>query len=244
LSEYFDIIPCYEYTNPYTPFIEFGIDNGDVLFLHQASIESIYSYIPKDKKITIYCFEFHEIIYPHIKDKFKELYSDTLADLFFVSTDLEMGDYDQCYACRYPLSQDDIKSDKYTPGISCPHCYNTHTPDKLKSLTERQRQVILAKERGQEHLGAIQERELKKIKELMKVCHVIELKSPTNVQILNIVEKLMPNFLNNTEFKEEILKFIQGDLRKIKMLYETRIYRRIYSRPHLDIQTTARRKDA
>jgi len=60
----------------------------------------------------------------------------------------------------------------------------------------------------------------KKIKELMKVCHVIELKSPTNVQILNIVEKLMPNFLNNTEFKEEILKFIQGDLRKIKMLYE------------------------
>lgn len=60
----------------------------------------------------------------------------------------------------------------------------------------------------------------KKIKELMKVCHVIEIKSPTNVQILNIVEKLMPNFLNNTEFKEEILKFIQGDLRKIKMLYE------------------------
>jgi UPF0176 protein len=66
---------------------------------------------------------------------------------------LEVGDYDQCYACRYPLSRDDIKSDKYTPGISCPHCYNTHTSEKLKALTERQKQVILAKERGVEHIG-------------------------------------------------------------------------------------------
>jgi len=66
---------------------------------------------------------------------------------------LEVGGYDQCYACRYPLSQSDIKSDKYTPGISCPHCFNTHTPEKLKSLTERQRQVILAKQRGTHHIG-------------------------------------------------------------------------------------------
>jgi len=66
---------------------------------------------------------------------------------------LEVGDYDQCYACRYPLSEDAIKSEKYTPGISCPHCYNQHTPEKLKSLTERQKQVILAKERGIEHIG-------------------------------------------------------------------------------------------
>lgn len=66
---------------------------------------------------------------------------------------LEVGDYDQCYACRYPLSADDMKSDKYTPGISCPHCYNQHTPEKLQALTERQKQVILAKERGIEHIG-------------------------------------------------------------------------------------------
>jgi UPF0176 protein len=66
---------------------------------------------------------------------------------------LEVGQFDQCYACRYPLSQDDMKSEQYTPGISCPHCYNTHTEEKLKSLTERQRQVILAKERGTHHIG-------------------------------------------------------------------------------------------
>jgi len=66
---------------------------------------------------------------------------------------LEVGEFDQCYACRYPLSQDDIKSEKYNPGISCPYCYNTHTPEKLKRLTERQRQVILAKSRGLNHIG-------------------------------------------------------------------------------------------
>ena len=66
---------------------------------------------------------------------------------------LEVGDYDQCYACRYPLSAEDMQSEKYTPGISCPHCFNTHTPEKLKSLTERQKQVILAKNRGQNHIG-------------------------------------------------------------------------------------------
>jgi UPF0176 protein len=66
---------------------------------------------------------------------------------------LEVGDYDQCYACRYPLSQDDMKSEQYTPGISCSHCYNQHTPEKLQALTERQKQVILAKERGIDHIG-------------------------------------------------------------------------------------------
>jgi UPF0176 protein len=67
---------------------------------------------------------------------------------------LGVGHYDQCYACRYPLSVDDLKSEKYTPGISCPHCYNQHTPEKLKALTERQKQVILAKQRGVEHIGS------------------------------------------------------------------------------------------
>ena len=66
---------------------------------------------------------------------------------------LQVGDYDQCYACRYPLSADDMKSDKYTPGISCPHCFDQHTPEKLLALTERQKQVILAKERGIDHIG-------------------------------------------------------------------------------------------
>ena len=66
---------------------------------------------------------------------------------------LEVGEYDQCYACRYPLSTKEMQSDKYMAGISCPYCYNSHTPQKLKSLTERQKQVILAKQRGINHIG-------------------------------------------------------------------------------------------
>jgi UPF0176 protein len=66
---------------------------------------------------------------------------------------LEVGDYDQCYACRYPLSAGDIKSEKYTPGISCPQCFNQHTKEKLKALSERQKQIILAKKRGRKHIG-------------------------------------------------------------------------------------------
>jgi UPF0176 protein len=45
-----------------------------------------------------------------------------------------------------------MKSEKYTPGISCPHCYDQHTPEKLKALTERQRQVILAKQTNTDSL--------------------------------------------------------------------------------------------
>jgi len=66
---------------------------------------------------------------------------------------LEVGDYDQCYACRYPLTQQSLESTKYIPGISCPHCYNKHSNKKIKSLTERQKQVILAKQKGEMHIG-------------------------------------------------------------------------------------------
>jgi UPF0176 protein len=70
-----------------------------------------------------------------------------------VKHNLEVGDYDQCYACRYPLSKEDLASPQYTPGISCPHCYNSLTEEKKARLTERQKQVILAKQRGETHIG-------------------------------------------------------------------------------------------
>ena len=62
----------------------------------------------------------------------------------------------------------------------------------------------------------------KKIKELMKVCHVIELKSPTKPQIVSIIEKLIPLFtsLNDEDIKGNIIDYIQGDLRKLNTIYE------------------------
>jgi DNA polymerase III delta prime subunit len=58
----------------------------------------------------------------------------------------------------------------------------------------------------------------KKIKELIKVCNVVELKKPTPNQVSHIVDKLLPCV--STVLKENIIRYIQGDLRKIKTLYQ------------------------
>ena len=58
----------------------------------------------------------------------------------------------------------------------------------------------------------------KKIKELMKVCHVIELKTPTNIQINEIINKIMPNI--KSDIIDNVIIYIQGDLRKIESLYK------------------------
>jgi hypothetical protein len=58
----------------------------------------------------------------------------------------------------------------------------------------------------------------KKIKELMKVCNVIELKSPTKVQISNLISILLP--LIDENIKSSIITFIQGDLRKLNTVYD------------------------
>jgi hypothetical protein len=58
----------------------------------------------------------------------------------------------------------------------------------------------------------------KKIKELMKVCNVIELKPPTPNQITYLLNELMPD-LNNEELKTYINQYIQGDLRKFNIIH-------------------------
>jgi DNA polymerase III delta prime subunit len=57
----------------------------------------------------------------------------------------------------------------------------------------------------------------KKIKELMKVCNIIELKTPNELQIHNIVDKIMPSI--NYEIKNKLISYIQGDLRKLNNIY-------------------------
>ena len=58
----------------------------------------------------------------------------------------------------------------------------------------------------------------KKIKELMKVCQVVELKTPTKIQVTNILNDIMPNV--DDTIKQNIIRFIQGDLRKLTTIYE------------------------
>jgi DNA polymerase III delta prime subunit len=60
----------------------------------------------------------------------------------------------------------------------------------------------------------------KKIKELMKVCTVIELKSPNAEQIKTVVNSMMPNLEDS--LRNNIIQFVQSDLRKLKSI--TSIY--------------------
>ena len=58
----------------------------------------------------------------------------------------------------------------------------------------------------------------KKIKEMMKVCHTIELRKPSTNQIHHIGKLLMPTL--ETSLLQNMISFIQGDLRKLKAIYE------------------------
>jgi UPF0176 protein len=75
-------------------------------------------------------------------------------DRVTVNHDLEPGAYDQCYACRMPISDADKQSEHYEEHVSCPHCYDKTSPEKRASLLERAKQIALAKERGEIHIGS------------------------------------------------------------------------------------------
>lgn len=71
-----------------------------------------------------------------------------------VGQGLQPGHYELCYGCSRPITQEEKNSAKYQAGISCPHCYDSLTPEKLHAARERQKQVELARERGEKHIGA------------------------------------------------------------------------------------------
>lgn len=70
---------------------------------------------------------------------------------------LDEGSYQQCFACRHPVSSDDRQSPHYRYGVSCPHCYQRTTSDQRTRYEERVRQQSLAVTRGEGHLGSPQD---------------------------------------------------------------------------------------
>ena len=66
---------------------------------------------------------------------------------------LEVGDYDQCHACRYPITEDDKQHAHYTAGIACPRCYKQTTKAQKQRYAQRMLQVKLAKQQGRQHIG-------------------------------------------------------------------------------------------
>ena len=65
-----------------------------------------------------------------------------------VKNELKDGTFEICYACRQPISKKDLKSKKYSKGVSCPNCFGKITADKKRSLIDRSKQISVAKKKG------------------------------------------------------------------------------------------------
>jgi UPF0176 protein len=74
-------------------------------------------------------------------------------DRVAVKHNLELGQYDQCHACRYPITEEDKIHPHYEKGTSCPRCYGTKDVTQINRYREREKQIQLAKARGEAHLG-------------------------------------------------------------------------------------------
>lgn len=84
-----------------------------------------------------------------------------------VNHELDQGQYDQCFACRFPLTEAEKASEHYVKGVSCHRCYDKVTDEQRHRFAERERQIALAAKRGENHIGGdvqsvINERRLEK----------------------------------------------------------------------------------
>lgn len=71
-----------------------------------------------------------------------------------VDHDLKRGSYDQCHACRMPITEEEKNLDSYQEGLSCHHCFGTLSEEQKQRFAQRQKQMQLAKARGEEHIGS------------------------------------------------------------------------------------------
>lgn len=71
-----------------------------------------------------------------------------------VDKDLNESEYEQCYACRHPITPAEMQSAKYQKGVSCPYCFDTLDDERKARFSERQKQIELAQARGEHHIAA------------------------------------------------------------------------------------------
>ena len=58
-----------------------------------------------------------------------------------VDKKLNKGSYKICYACRMPLSKDDIDNEKYIKGVSCHKCYGKKSQTQIEKYQMRNKQL-------------------------------------------------------------------------------------------------------
>lgn len=75
-------------------------------------------------------------------------------DRVAVNHELEKGQYDQCHACRHPITEQEKLSEFYIAGVSCHRCYADLSDEQKQRFSEREKQMQLAKQRGESHIGS------------------------------------------------------------------------------------------
>lgn len=64
------------------------------------------------------------------------------------------GSHSLCFACRRPITAEDMQHAAYEEGVSCHQCFDEFSEADRTRFRERQKQIALAKERGEQHLGS------------------------------------------------------------------------------------------
>lgn len=68
---------------------------------------------------------------------------------------LQRGESGLCRGCLHPLSPQDLRDELFLEGVHCRYCAHVLTAEQKKAAQERQRQMRLAKQRNQRHLGYV-----------------------------------------------------------------------------------------
>ena len=66
---------------------------------------------------------------------------------------LKEGPHHLCHACRRPVLPADMGRSEWEEGVSCHHCIDETTEADKTRFRERQKQIALAKARGERHLA-------------------------------------------------------------------------------------------
>ncbi len=69
---------------------------------------------------------------------------------------LSQSDISMCFGCQQPVTPADRGSPLYERGVCCPNCSDSQTETQKSSNRERQKQIDLARKRGQKHLGPVE----------------------------------------------------------------------------------------
>ena len=70
-----------------------------------------------------------------------------------VNHQLEPGEFDQCHACRRPITKDDKMRPEFVMGIQCHRCVDEYSDAHRERFRMRQQQIELAESRGERHVG-------------------------------------------------------------------------------------------